>query len=131
MTTLSRPIQGVINIENIQGNYRRLALKFKTKGTELFPSVPIDLTEYQSITMEIKEVNNVNRKPFLKFTLDDGLTILGNDNNILVFELNQEFWQTQIGDFVFDIVFVNSQNEAFTFVKGTLNNLLTASKPHE
>jgi len=51
MATINKPIQGILNIENIQGNYRKIKLIFNTSG------VPIDLREYE-IKMQIKESLN-------------------------------------------------------------------------
>jgi hypothetical protein len=134
MTTLSKSIQGIINIPNIQGNFRPIGMKFFTfeiQGTEEDPvkvKVPLDLTEW-TITMDIKEINNVNRKAFKRLTVGQGLEIMGEDNNVLKFDLDVGFWNTQINDFVYDIVFVSSTGQAFTFLKGSISQLLTATKP--
>lgn len=49
MANLNAPSQGVLNINNIQGNYLEVPLQFKLNGT------PINLTTYLGIRMEIKK----------------------------------------------------------------------------
>lgn len=124
MADLQAPIQGELNIGNVQGSSLEIILEF---FDEL--DVPIDLTLYQAIKMDIKEIYSVRDCAFLTFDLTDGLTISGADNNVLSFSLDEEFWRTQTKTFVYDIVFTNASNESFTFIKGNINNVLTATKP--
>jgi hypothetical protein len=78
--------------------------------------------------MEIKKTYNVNEEAFLVFTVGQGLTISGDDDEILTFVLDEYFWNSQTTRWVYDIVFENAQGEKFTFIKGTITNTLTASK---
>lgn len=122
MANLLGPKQGVLNINSIQGNYLSVPLEFKN-GTN-----PIDLTQFVAIKMEIKRTYNVNETAFITFTVGDGLTISGVDNNILTFVLDEEFWNSQTTRWVYDITFENSLGEFYTYIKGTITNTLTASK---
>lgn len=122
MANLNAPIQGVLDINNVQGNYLSVPLQFKSNGS------PIDLTQFVDIKMEIKRKYNVNETAFLTFTLNDGLTISGVDNDILTFVLDEDFWLTQITSLVYDITFEDVTGRKYTYLKGTINNILTASK---
>lgn len=124
MAQLASPVQGILDISNVQGNDYEIILEFYDELDD-----PIDLTLYQAIKMEIKEIYSVRDCAFLTFDLTDGLTISGVDNNVLSFSLDAEFWRTQIKNFVYDIVFTNQADENYTFIKGTINNTLTASRP--
>jgi hypothetical protein len=121
MANLNAPSQGVLNINNIQGNYLEVPLQFKLNGT------PINLTTYLGIRMEIKKTYNVNEVAFLTFTVGQGLTISGVDNNILTFILDETFWDSQTTKWVYDITFENADGEKYTYLKGTISNVLTAS----
>jgi len=121
MANLNAPSQGVLNINNIQGNYLEVPLQFKLNGT------PINLTTYLGIKMEIKKTYNVNEVAFLTFTVGQGLTISGVDNNILTFILDETFWDSQTTKWVYDITFENADGEKYTYLKGTISNVLTAS----
>jgi hypothetical protein len=123
MANLNAFKQGVLNISSVQGNYLSVPLTFKDGNGD-----PIDLTEFVEIRMEIKKTYNVNEEAFLVFTVGDGLTISGDDNEILTFVLDEYFWESQTTRWVYDIVFENAQGEFFTFIKGTITNTLTASK---
>jgi hypothetical protein len=122
MADLPGPVQGVINISNVQGNYLEVPMAF-TSGLN-----PIPLTQFDEIRMEIKESYNVNIKAFLVFTVGGGLTIPGSDNNILTFVLDESFWTSQVRNWVYDITFLNSSGERYTYIKGNIVNILTASK---
>ena len=122
MANLDKPIQGVINVSNVQGNYIEVPMEFTADST------PIDLTAFADIRMEIKKSYNVNETAFLAFTVGSGLTISGDDNNILTFVLDEYFWNTQRTNQVYDIVFETTDGKRFTYIKGTIHNVLTASK---
>lgn len=122
MANLNAFKQGVLNINGVQGNYLSVPMEFKSLDT------PIDLTDYVEIRMEIKKTFNVNEEAFLVFTVGDGLTISGDDNEILTFVLDEYFWESQTTRWVYDITFENADGEKYTFIKGTITNTLTASK---
>ena len=122
MANLNAFKQGVLNISSVQGNYLSVPMEFKSLDT------PIDLTDYVEIRMEIKKTFNVNEEAFLVFTVGDGLTISGDDNEILTFVLDEYFWNSQTTRWVYDITFENDDGEKYTFIKGTITNTLTASK---
>lgn len=122
MTDIAKPIQGVLNIGNVQGNYRSIELVF-TDGS----NNPIDLTTYQGIRMEIKEMFSVQYTPFLTFTVGSGLVISGGSNNVMTFELDEAFWLSQVKKWVYDITFLIN-GERYTYIRGEITNDLTASK---
>jgi hypothetical protein len=123
MANLNAPKQGILNINAIQGNYLDVPMTFKKQNGD-----PIDLTEYENIRMEIKKTFNVNETPFLTYEVGTGLTISGVDNNVLTFVIDEAFWDSQTTRWVYDIVFENEFGEFYTFIKGTININLTASK---
>jgi hypothetical protein len=121
MANLNSPKQGILNISNVQGNYLEVPMTFTTGGN------PIDLTTFDAIKMEVKKTYNVNETPFLEFTVGNGLTISGTNDNILTFVLDETFWQSQTTKWVYDITFENNSGERYTYIKGTITNTLTAS----
>jgi hypothetical protein len=122
MAELTPPKQGVLNINNVQGNYVVVPMQFSTDGT------PINLVAtYKQIRLEIKTSYNVNIKPFLVLELGDGLEVSGDNNNVLSFVLDDKFWESQTKHWVYDITFVDQTDRAFTLIKGNINNILTAS----
>jgi hypothetical protein len=124
MATFTPPIQGILDISNVQGNYFPVLLEFKDGYTN-----PIDLTQFSEIVMEIKILYSVDQAPFLTFTLGSGLVISGSNNEKLSFTLDTVFWSSQNKRWVYDITFVKSATESYTFIKGSIINVLTASKP--
>jgi hypothetical protein len=122
MANLNGPKQGVLNITLVQGNYLSVPTTWKN-GLEQ----PIDLTTFDAIRMEVKKTYNVNETPFLTFTVGNGLTISGTDDNILTFVLGEEFWNSQTTKWVYDIVFETASGEKYTYLKGTITVNLTAS----
>lgn len=123
MANLNAFKQGVLNISSVQGNYLEVPMSFKDGNGD-----PIDLTQFVEIKMEIKKTYNVNETAFLTFTVGDGLTISGDDNEVLTFILDEYFWESQTTRWVYDIVFETAQGEFYTYIKGTITNTLTASK---
>ena len=121
MANLNSPKQGILNISNVQGNYLEVPLTFTTGGN------PIDLTTFDAIKMEVKKTYNVNETPFLEFTVGNGLTISGANNNVLTFVLDEDFWQSQTTKWVYDITFKTANQRPYTYLKGTITNTLTAS----
>lgn len=119
MTTIARPIQGILNIDNIQGNYRHITLRF-FDGDD----VPIELSDFENIRMEVKETYSVTVKPFLVYEVGTGLEISGNQMD---FVLDESFWDKQVSNWVYDIVF-QLDGKRYTFIKGKITNELTASK---
>jgi len=122
MANLNSPKQGVLNITIVQGNYLSVPTTWKN-GLEQ----PIDLTTFDAIRMEVKKTYNVNETPFLTFTVGNGLTISGADNNILTFILDDVFWNSQTTKWVYDIVFETATGEKYTYLKGNITVNLTAS----
>jgi hypothetical protein len=122
MANLNGPKQGVLNITVVQGNYLEVPTTWKN-GLEQ----PIDLTTFDAIRMEVKKTYNVNETPFLTFTVGNGLTISGTENNILTFILDEVFWNSQTTKWVYDIVFETATGEKYTYLKGNITVNLTAS----
>jgi len=122
MANLNAPKQGVLNITLVQGNYLSVPTTWKN-GLEQ----PIDLTTFDAIRMEVKKTYNVNETPFLTFTVGNGLTISGVNSNILTFILDDVFWNSQTTKWVYDIVFETATGEKYTYLKGTITVVLTAS----
>lgn len=52
--------------------------------------IPFDLSGFDSIFCEIKQFREIKLKNIIKLTLDDGLEIIGLDNNILTITINSE-----------------------------------------
>jgi hypothetical protein len=122
MANLNAPKQGVLNITLVQGNYLKVPTTWKNGLGQ-----PIDLTTFDAIRMEVKKTYNVNETPFLTFTVGNGLTISGVNSNILKFVCDDVFWNSQTTKWVYDIVFETATGEKYTYLKGTITVVLTAS----
>ena len=120
MTTLAKPVQGILDIGNIQGNYRKIDLQFDFSD---WPDVD-SLSDFDEIRMEVKELYNSTVKPFIAFDLVDGLEVVGNT---LTFILDHEFWNKHVKNWVYDITF-RLGDQRYTLIKGKITNDLTASK---
>jgi hypothetical protein len=122
MANLNAPKQGVLNITLVQGNYLEVPTTWKNGLDQ-----PIDLTDFDAIRMEVKKTYNVNETPFLTFTVGNGLTISGVNSNILTFVCDDVFWNSQTTKWVYDITFETALGEKYTYLKGTITVVLTAS----
>ena len=110
---------GNLNIFLKQGNTQSFRLAFNTiqpDGTK----TPIDLTQYSTIKMDVKSKVDVNATPFIEWDLTDGLTIEGDDNNILVFTFTNEFLASQADKWNYDILFTDTDGNQ-TLVGGVIN----------
>lgn len=74
-------------------------------------TTPLDLAvRYSEITLTVKQVKNVNVRPFKVYKLsENGLRITGEDNNILSGRLaGSDYVRDQTKVWVYDIVFTDS-----------------------
>ena len=94
-----------MDINLIQGDNKAVSLVFRDKNP-LGVLTPIDLTDYSVIKLDIKTRVDVNETPFISWTVGDGLTISGDDNNVLSFEFGQEFNASQNLEWTYDIKFI-------------------------
>jgi hypothetical protein len=122
MANLNAPKQGILNITLVQGNYLEVPTTWKNGLGQ-----PIDLDDFDAIRMEVKKTYNVNETPFLTFTVGNGLTISGVNSNILTFVCDDVFWDSQTTKWVYDITFETALGEKYTYLKGTITVVLTAS----
>lgn len=104
MATIQSNKIGKLNINLIQGDTKKIQLSFKDKSP-LGVLTPMDLTQYTAIKMDVKTSVNVKETPFISFDLDSGLTISGDDNNILEFQFGAEFYDSQRTEWFYDIKF--------------------------
>jgi hypothetical protein len=110
---------GNLNIFLKQGNTQVFRLAFNNvlpDGTK----EPIDLTQYTSIKMDVKNKVNVTVTPFISWEVGDGLTITGDDDNILTFTFSNEFLTSQNDKWSYDILFTDSDGNT-TLVGGLIN----------
>jgi hypothetical protein len=115
---------GTLNINLNQGDNKSVSLVFKDKDV-LGVLTPIDLTQYSSIKMDIKKRVNVNESPFISWSIGDGLTISGDNNEILNFEFAQEFYASQLTQWVYDLKFIKAAKVSH-MINGVINiNLVT------
>jgi hypothetical protein len=115
---------GTLNINLIQGDNKTVSLIFKNKDI-LGVLTPINLTQYSNIEIDIKKTNNVNEDAFISWEIANGLTISGDNNEILTFEFSQEFYGSQLIQWVYDIKFIKDSKVSH-LIKGVINiNLVT------
>jgi hypothetical protein len=118
MATLQQNKIGILNINLIQGNNKPISLVFNQKDI-LGDLVPIDLTEYSEIKMDVKKSINVNETPFITFDLDEGFTISGDDNEVLSFEFTDEFLTSQKTEWFYDMKFVKDE-KVMQLIRGVI-----------
>jgi hypothetical protein len=107
MATLTRDTIGVLDIELTQGDDKDLTLVFNT--VDLSDNViPLDLRQYSVIRLDVKSQKDVNEKPFISFTVANGLTIGGTDFNVLTLSFSGQFTQTPAASWYYDIKFTNA-----------------------
>lgn len=117
MASLKKDKQGVLSINLIQGDNKIIYLEFKEKVLEVL--IPIDLTQYSSIQLDIKKTIDVDEPAFISWSVGSGLNISGLLNEILSFEFKQEFYETGIANWYYDIKFVKDSKLSH-MIKGTI-----------
>jgi hypothetical protein len=113
----SRP--GRLDIQNLQGNTKTIALDFKRKDIN-GAIQPLDLRTYQELKIAIREVENTQTKPFAVFTVGNGLNILGDNYNTLSFTLGESFWTKQVDTFYYDLLVKEQDGLLKTLVRGKI-----------
>jgi len=115
---------GSQNIGNLrilikQGNTQNFKLKFSDvlpDGTK----VPIDLTAYTSIKMDIKSKIDVALTAFISWTVGNGLTIEGDFDDVLSFTFSNQFLTTNQDKWFYDILFTDGSGKD-TLIGGEIN----------
>jgi len=106
MITLEAQKPAQITVPLLQGNTRSLSFVFQIKDIITDTFVNEDLTGYDEIKMAIRDRVNVNVKPFeVKSSLDNSIEILGTDNHIARFTLDEKYWQSQNKTWYSDMLF--------------------------
>lgn len=119
MASIQSDKLGVLNINLNQGDNKSVSLVFKDKDV-LGVLTPIDLTQYSSIKMDIKETIDINENSFISWDIITGLTISGDNNEILSFEFEQEFYESQNTQWFYDLKFIKD-SKVRHLVKGVIN----------
>jgi len=110
---------GILNIKLIRGNNKIYNLAFFDTSLDGL-DVPIDLTVYDSITMDVKKDKNIDATIIQTYTIGDGLTISGDDDNILEINFERNFTTTNDTQYYYDILF--EKDDIFqTLVGGVIN----------
>ena len=108
---------GNLNILLKQKNNKPITLTFYNRIDGV--KVPIDLTQYTAIKMDVKTKVDISLDAFISWTVGYGLTISGTDNNVLSFEFTDEFVPTQLDIWYYDILFTDVDDNE-TLVGGTI-----------
>jgi hypothetical protein len=110
---------GKLPIKLIRGNTKTYGLSFFNELIDLTQE-PIDLTEYDSIRMDVKKTKRVDASVFKSYGLGTGLTIFGQNNNILKIDFGRNF--TTINDTAFDYDILFEKDGVFqTLISGNIN----------
>ena len=118
MATVQRDEIGVLNIELNQGGNKPIFLVFNQKNVE-GATVPVNLTDYDLIRLDVKSRKDVMEAPFISWQVGEGLTISGENSNVLNFEFSQEFIRTAAPSWYYDIKFVRSERVS-RFIEGQI-----------
>jgi hypothetical protein len=89
------------------------------------PATPLDLTQYQDIRLRV--INDFNQTA-KEFSLGEGLTISGDDDNVLLLRFEQELTLILTRPkYKYDIMFVNQDGSNFYVLEGsfTVNRTIT------
>jgi hypothetical protein len=119
MANIGNQSIGNLNLFVKQGNTQTFRLAFNN----VLPNgdkEPIDLEQYTDIKMDVKTQIDVNAVPFISWTVGDGLTIEGDDDNVLAFTFSDEFLESQGYQWDYDILFTDVDGNT-TLVGGIIN----------
>ena len=119
MANIGNQSIGNLNLFVKQGNKQTFRLAFNNvlpNGTK----EPIDLEQYTDIKMDVKSQVDVNAVPFISWTIGYGLSIEGDDDNVLVFTFSDEFLDSQSYQWDYDILFTDLDGNT-TLVGGVIN----------
>jgi hypothetical protein len=119
MANIGNQFIGNLNLFVKQGNTQTFRLAFNN----VFPNgtkEPIDLEQYTDIKMDVKSQVDVNAVPFISWTIGYGLSIEGDDDNVLVFTFSDEFLDSQSYQWDYDILFTDLDGNT-TLVGGIIN----------
>ena len=119
MASISSDKQGVLNITLNQGDNRAVSLIFRNRDP-LGVLTPIDLMQYSEIKMDVKETIDINAIAFISWAVGSGLTISGDNNEILSFEFEQEFYESQNTQWFYDMKFIKA-SKVMHLIKGVVN----------
>jgi len=95
---------GNLPIYLVRGNDEDYPLEFiilDLDGNE----VPLNLTTYESIKMDIKETKAISSPVVLSLTINSGLSINGVNSNILSISFNRNFITNDSIRYYYDILF--------------------------
>ena len=91
------------------------ALKFQSDGE------PIDLSLNNSIEVDIRKGITRTGKLIIKLVVGDGLTIGGEDNDVLILKVDPETTNDMVGGkYYLDVQIVDSDDNKFTFAWGQI-----------
>ena len=119
MASISSDKLGVLNITLNQGDNKSVSLIFRNRDP-LGAYTPIDLMQYSEIKMDVKETIDINAIAFISWSVVTGLTISGDNNEILSFEFEQEFYESQNTQWFYDIKFIKN-SKVMHLIKGVVN----------
>ena len=119
MASISSDKLGVLNITLNQGDNRSVSLIFRNRDP-LGVYTPIDLMQYSEIKMDVKETIDINAIAFISWSVVTGLTISGDNNEILSFEFEQEFYESQNTQWFYDVKFIKA-SKVMHLIKGVVN----------
>jgi hypothetical protein len=121
MATIQKDTLGVLNIELIQNAFKEVRLVFNAPDL-LDPEevVPLDLRTFEPIRLDVKARKNVNERPFISWSVGNGLAIAGEDFNQLVFNFENEFTNTEQTDWFYDIKVTTPSGPAY-WIEGVIN----------
>jgi len=109
---------GYAKLSLIQGNEKTFSFNFSNvlpDGTK----EPFDLSQYTEMKMDVKPKVDIDVLPLFTLTLLNGLSISGDNNEILSFTLEDQFNDTKITKWFFDILF----DGKLTLLGGEINIL--------
>jgi hypothetical protein len=107
MAVVLRDTAGIMHIELTQGDNKDLALTFETVNLADVV-VPLDLRTYSAIRLDVKSQKDVNEKPFISFSLGNGLIVGGANFNVLSFSFTDQFMPSPKTFWYYDIKFTNA-----------------------
>lgn len=106
MATIQRDEIGTLDINLIQGDSKTVSLKFEVINLDE-EQVPIDLRDFTAIRLDVKSKRDVNERPFISFTVGNGLIIAGEYFNVLQFTFSNQFLATAQTIWYYDIKFTD------------------------
>lgn len=113
---------GVANLTLRQFNDRQIPFRIEKENPSTELMEPWDISAFYDIKMEVRYQPEATSAKYATLTIGDGLSIIGDDSNILLADFNVAFSTNNMPSLLYyDILFkINETDEFRTYVEGKI-----------